>query len=172
MSAPTHLLCFSPADAITFLLSRRSVPLLAHSTFPLLTSILEDTHYLNVNLWRGITLKYSCIFNLLILYYYSSHLPIVDIILWRVFVFISLNALFNFGAAIIVILKCATTLRPTGLPVQSALSQAMSNYQKFNIGLKIAEHFTAPPRHYSIQDFVDFIMGITVGLPLNYQDNI
>ena len=96
----------------------------------------------------------------------------VDIILWLVFVFIPLNSLFNFSTAIIIILKHATTLRPSGFSVQSALSQAKSNYQNLNIGPKITEHFTAPPQSYSIEEFVDFIMGVSVCLLLHYYDYI
>ncbi|KAF5353995.1 hypothetical protein D9756_006983 [Leucocoprinus leucothites] len=73
---------------------------------------------------------------------------------------------------IIILLKHATTLRPSGLSSQSALSQAHLDCQKLNIGPKIIQHFTEPPQNYSVQDFVDFIMGVMVGLLLHYQDNI
>jgi len=79
----------------------------------------------------------------------------------------SLNALSNFCAAIIIVLKCATTLHASGLFVQPALSQAMSNYNKLNIGPKIVKHFTAPPCSDSSPDVVNFIMGVSVGLLLH-----
>jgi len=75
---------------------------------------------------------------------------------------------FNFDVAVIIIFKHATTLRPAGLSVQLALFQALSNYQELNISSIIAQHFTAPPSNYSIQDFVHFIMGISVSLLLLY----
>jgi hypothetical protein len=78
----------------------------------------------------------------------------------------------NFAAAIIIILKHATTLRLSRLSVNSALAQAELDYQKLDIGLKIAHHFTAPPQEYSVQNFVDFVMGVSVCLLLHYQDDI
>jgi hypothetical protein len=96
----------------------------------------------------------------------------VDIILWLVFVFIPLAVPpFNFATAVIIILKHATTLHPFGFSAQSALAQAELDYQKLNISLKIAQHFT-PPQEYSVQNFVDFIMGVSVSLLLHYQDDI
>jgi hypothetical protein len=77
----------------------------------------------------------------------------------------------NFAAAVIIILMHATTLLHPGFTVKSALTQAELDFQKLDIGLKIAQHFTAP-QGYSIQDFLDFIMGVSVGLLLHYQDNI
>jgi hypothetical protein len=69
-------------------------------------------------------------------------------------------------------LKHATSLRLLSISSPSALDQAEINFKKLNIGLKIAQHFSAPPEEYSVQNFVDFIMGVSVCLLLHYQDNI
>jgi hypothetical protein len=69
-------------------------------------------------------------------------------------------------------LKHATSLRLLSISSSSALNQAEINFKKLNIGLKIAQHFSAPPEEYSVQNFVDFIMGVSVCLLLHYQDNI
>jgi hypothetical protein len=72
------------------------------------------------------------------------------------------NGGYHLMTAIIIILKHATTLRPSGLSTRSALARAGLGYQELNIGLKIAQHFTAPYQEYSVQDFVDFIMGVSL----------
>jgi hypothetical protein len=72
------------------------------------------------------------------------------------------NGGYHLMTAIIIILKHATTLRLSSISAQSALARAELDYQKFNIGLKIARHFTAPHPEYSVQDFVDFIMGVSL----------
>ena len=78
-----------------------------------------------------------------------------------------LLTLYNFAVAIIIILKRATTLHLSGLYARSALNQAELDYQKLNIGLKIAQHFIAPHQEYCVQDFVNFIMSVFVGLLLH-----
>jgi len=75
---------------------------------------------------------------------------------------LSSGSRYHLMTAIIIILKHATTLRPSGLSIQSALARAELDYQKLNIGLKIAQHFTAPHQEYSVQDFLDFIMGVSL----------
>ncbi|KAF5344985.1 hypothetical protein D9756_011292 [Leucocoprinus leucothites] len=79
---------------------------------------------------------------------------------------------YHLMTAIIIVLMYATTLRPSGHSVQDALSQANSVCQEMNIGSKITQHFTTPPQDHSVQDYVDFIMGVMVGLLLLYQDKI
>jgi len=74
--------------------------------------------------------------------------------------------------AIIIILMRVTTLGLSPRLVKSALDRAESDYKKLNIGLKIAQHFTAPPQEYSVQNFVDFIMGVSICLLFHYQDDI
>jgi len=96
----------------------------------------------------------------------------VDIISWLVFTFLFLNAVFNFASAIVIILKHATTLRLSGLSAKPALAQAELDYQKLNIGSKIAPHFTAPPQEYSVSNFIDFIMGVSVCLLLHSYGDI
>jgi len=81
-------------------------------------------------------------------------------------------AAFNFAAAIIIILKHATTLRLSGLLAEPALVQAELDYQKFNIGSKVAQCFTAPPQEYSVSNFVDFIMSVSVCLLLHSYGDI
>jgi len=71
------------------------------------------------------------------------------------------NGGYHLMTAIIIILKHATTLRSSGLSAEPALARAESDSQKLNIGLKIAQHFTAH-QEYSVQDFVDFIMGVSL----------
>jgi hypothetical protein len=61
-------------------------------------------------------------------------------------------------------LKHATTLRASGFSIESALAQAELDYQNSKIGSQVAAYFTAPPQQYSIQQFVDFIMGVRVHL--------
>ncbi|KAI0245365.1 hypothetical protein BJV78DRAFT_420649 [Lactifluus subvellereus] len=60
--------------------------------------------------------------------------------------------------AIIMILTHATILCVSGASLVLALNQAESNYQMSNIGLQVAQYFTAAPQEYSVQDFVDFII--------------
>jgi hypothetical protein len=50
---------------------------------------------------------------------------------------------------------------------KSALAQAELDYQKSNIDSQIAIYFAAPPQQYSIQQFVDFIMGAHVCLSIH-----
>jgi len=80
--------------------------------------------------------------------------------------------IFNFAAAILIILKHATTLRLSELSAKPALVQAESDYQKLTIGLKILQCFSATPQEYSVLNFVDFIMGVSVCLLLHSPDNI
>jgi len=61
--------------------------------------------------------------------------------------------------AIITIVKHATTLCPSGLLPWLALAQAESDYKKSNIGSKAVSYFTEPLEQYSVQQFVDFIVG-------------
>jgi hypothetical protein len=77
-----------------------------------------------------------------------------------------LETYFNFAAAIITIVKHATTLRPSGLLPRPALAQAESDYKKLNIGSKAASYFTGPLQQYSVQQIVDFIVGADVCLLL------
>ena len=77
---------------------------------------------------------------------------------------------FNFAAAIITLLKHATTLRLSGFSRKSALAQAELDYQKSKIGSQVASYFTAPPHQYSIQQFVDFIIGAHVCLLKCFND--
>ena len=189
------LLCFSPANIAHPRLSSWWVPPLACSvsllfmspilcspesqcTFSLTLSFSSWLQYQKIKTELKSIIEQVSLSSIVIsslfwsLYLHSSRLATVDIILWLVFVFIPLNVLVNYCAAIIIILKHATTLRASGLSVLSALCQAESNYHQFNIGPQIVDHFSAPPHHYSIQDFVDFVMGVSVGLLLHYQDNI
>ena len=96
----------------------------------------------------------------------------MDVTLWLVCILVPLRPHFNSNAAITIIFNHATTLRPAGHSVQSALSQAFSKFHNLNVGCKIAQNFTAPPSNYSIQDFVDFIMGVFVSLLLLYHSKI
>jgi hypothetical protein len=77
-----------------------------------------------------------------------------------------LETYFNFTAAIITVVKHATILRASGLLPRAALAQAESDYKKSNIGSKAASYFTGPLQQYSIQQFVDFIIGADVCLLL------
>ena len=97
----------------------------------------------------------------------------MDIISWLVLLFYPSIAAFNydFAAAIILILKHATTLRLSGLYSKLALAQAELDYQKLNIGWRITQNFTAPPQQYSVPDFVDFIMGVSVCLLVLHSQN-
>src|SRR6266704_599994 len=96
--------------------------------------------------------------------YPSSLLAIADIISYLVFVFVCvLPQYFNFSPAIIMIFKHATPLCGSGSLLKSALAQAELDYQNSDVGLQVAQYFTAAPQHYSVQQFVDFIMGAHVG---------
>ena len=66
------------------------------------------------------------------------------------------------------ILKDSTILHASGSSTESALTQAESDYQKSNIGLKVAQSFSAAPQEYSVQKIVDFIMGAFVSVFLHY----
>jgi hypothetical protein len=90
---------------------------------------------------------------------------------WYLFLYV-FPQYFNFSPAIIMILKHATALFASGSLLESALAQAESDYQKSNIGLQVAQYFTAAPQEYSLQQFVDFIMGAHVGVLLHYPDHI
>ena len=79
---------------------------------------------------------------------------------------------FEFAADIIIILKHATTLRLSGIHPKAALAQAELDYQKLNIGSKITQNFTALPQQYSVLNFVDIIMGVSVCLLLHSQNDI
>ncbi|KDR68943.1 hypothetical protein GALMADRAFT_160725 [Galerina marginata CBS 339.88] len=86
--------------------------------------------------------------------------------------FFSANTRCHLMIATLIILRHATILRPSGFSAKSALAQAELDYQKLNISIKITQHFTASPQEYSVQNFVDFIQGVSFGQLLHYQNNI
>jgi hypothetical protein len=65
--------------------------------------------------------------------------------------------------AVIIILKHATTLRPSNTPEQ-ALTLAQVDYKKANVGLKIQEYLKIFPAEGSVEQFADFIMATNIGL--------
>jgi hypothetical protein len=64
--------------------------------------------------------------------------------------------------AVIIILKHATTLRPSNTPEQ-ALTLAQVDYKKANVGLKIQEYLKIFPAEGSVEQFADFIMATNIG---------
>ena len=63
-------------------------------------------------------------------------------------------------------------MRLSGLQIESALEKAEEDYLKLDISWKIVQNFAAPPQQYSVSDFVDFIMGVSVCLLLHSQNDI
>jgi hypothetical protein len=69
----------------------------------------------------------------------------------------------NLVAALILLLKHATSLRTLSLSPASALTHAELDYQESNIDLKIQEHLMASSQQLSVQKFAAFIMATDIG---------
>jgi hypothetical protein len=65
--------------------------------------------------------------------------------------------------AVVLLLKHATFLRVSNLP-ESALTYAVLDYQKANIGVAIQQHLMASAPKHSVEQFSGFIMGTNIGL--------
>jgi hypothetical protein len=68
----------------------------------------------------------------------------------------------TFTAAVIVILKHATSLRLSDLSHKTALTKAELDYQEANIDFKIQEQLLAPPQENTVNHFVAFIMATDI----------
>jgi hypothetical protein len=69
----------------------------------------------------------------------------------------------NLVAALMIILKHATSLRALSLSPASALKYAELDYQEANIDLKIQEHLMASSQQVSVQQFSAFVMATDIG---------
>ena len=70
----------------------------------------------------------------------------------------------TFEVAIILIPKHAASLCLSGISVQTAISQAESNFQNADVAFKIEEHFTGSYEEYTVEQFVHFIVDTNFGL--------
>ena len=75
-----------------------------------------------------------------------------------------LECILTFVKAVIIIFKHATFFHLSNLSPESALTQAETDYQAANMGLRVQQFLTAPSQEHNIMQFLHFIMAIDIGL--------